>query len=62
MNIKLERKPTPHDHEKVFLTAEKPCECSEDMKVGMIHGDEKMCKPCAARQVINGLTSLADTL
>jgi len=62
MNVELVRHPSIRDYEFVSLTAQKECECTEEMKVNLEHGDETVCKSCAARQVLNGLTSLADRL
>lgn len=62
MNIELDRSPHFRDYEFVVLTSQRDCECSEEMKRNLEHGDEVICKPCAARQVLNGLTSLADRM
>lgn len=62
MNIELNRDVAVEDYEAVKLEATKECECTDDMKVGLVHGDETVCKPCAARQVLNGIASLADKL
>lgn len=62
MNVQLVRIPRFRDYEVVQLTAQKNCECTKEMKENLEHGDEKICKPCAARQVLNGITSLADKL
>jgi hypothetical protein len=47
---------------RVLLEAEKPCLCTDHMRAGLVHGDETVCKPCAARQVMNGVATLAETL
>ena len=61
-NIELVRAPTPDEFCLVDDAARKPCECAEQMKAALTHGDETMCKPCAARQLLNGIASLAETL
>lgn len=61
-NIKLKRAPSRRDHDLVSLAAQKPCECTKPMEENLKHGDEAICKPCAARQVLNGIVSLAETL
>lgn len=61
-NIPLMRAPRPEDLEDVITLAEEDCLCSRNMKDNLKHGDETVCKPCAARQVLNGLTSLSDEM
>jgi hypothetical protein len=61
-NIRLIRVPKPDDFCKVDDASARPCECSEQMKAGLAHGDETLCKPCAARQLLNGIATLADQL
>lgn len=62
MNVELTRSPHFRDYEFVVLMSQKDCECTEAMEANLEHGDETLCKPCAARQVLNGLTSLADRI
>jgi len=61
-NIRLVRVPTPDDFCKVDDASTQQCTCTEAMKAGLEHGDETICKPCAARQLLNGIATLADTL
>lgn len=58
-NIKLTRIPTPDDFCRVDDESKKQCVCSDALIQGLEHGDETICKPCAARQVLNGVASLA---
>ena len=59
-NIELDREPTPEELFTVMEAAQEDCGCTLDMKVDLEHGDETMCLPCAARQILNGVTSLAE--
>lgn len=59
-NIPLERTPRTEDYDDVLSLAHQDCECTRAMRSDLKHGDETICRPCAARQVMNGLTSLAD--
>lgn len=61
-NIKLVRVPTPDEFCLVDDASAKPCGCTEEMKASLKHGDETICKPCAARQLLNGIATLAETL
>jgi hypothetical protein len=61
-NINLVRRPKMEDYFVVLDLVSERCECTDEMIAQLEHGDEEICKPCAARQVINGLTSLADSL
>lgn len=61
-NIPLTRYPRPEDFEDVIALAQKECHCSSDMKTDLEHGDETICQTCGARQVLNGLTTLADEI
>jgi len=61
-NIPLDRTPTIQDYETVALAAQRECECTDRMREELAHGDETICKPCAARQTLNGLTTLAERL
>lgn len=60
--IKLKRAPSRRDHDLVSLAAQQPCECKPKIKEDLKHGDEEICKPCAARQVLNGIVSLGEIL
>jgi len=61
-NIPLTRSPRAEDFDDVLALAQKECHCTSEMKDDLKHGDETICKTCGARQVLNGLTTLADTL
>lgn len=61
-NIPLTRSPRIEDFEDVIRLSLKQCHCTGEMKADLDHGDETLCRTCAARQVLNGLTTLADTL
>lgn len=54
-NIELTRAPDADDYHEVQDLAAQDCECTKTMKADLEHGDETICRPCAARQVINGL-------
>jgi hypothetical protein len=59
--IPLEREPSREEYMAVRNAAGEPCECTEEMKL-VFAETSVCCKPCAARQVLNGITTLADTL
>lgn len=63
-NIPLTRSPRPEDFEDVIGLALKECHCSSEMKSqeNLSKAKETICQACAARQTLNGLTSLADEI
>lgn len=60
-NIKLKRAPVRRDYDIVSLAAQMNCECTEEMFKNKSLEDE-VCKPCGARQVLNGIVSLSELL
>ena len=64
LNIPLTRSPRPEDFEDVIGLSQKECHCTleQKSKENLSKTNEVICQTCAARQVLNGLTSLADTV
>ncbi len=63
-NIPLTRSPRPEDFDDVTVYAQKECHCTSEMKSqeNLSKADEVLCKTCAARQLLNGVTTLADEI
>jgi len=61
-NIPLTRSPRVEDFEDIYTLAKEECYCTSEMKADLEHGDETVCQTCAARQILNGLTTLADEI
>lgn len=60
MNIDLRRDPRIEDYDYAVVLSEDDCICTGEMKRNLEQGGETICRPCAARQVLNGLTTLRD--
>ena len=64
-NIPLTRSPRAEDFDDVLALAQKECHCPSELKSedkNLDYADATLCQTCGARQVLNGLTTLADTL
>lgn len=59
--IRLVKTPSIEDYESILFTAQLPCECTAKMKMKKAKGDVT-CKRCAARSILNGIITLAETL
>ena len=59
--IPLEYHPTVEDFRAVKDAAARECECTNEMR--LVYKETKVsCKPCAARLLCNGLSTLSEEL
>lgn len=66
--IELVRMPSNAEIIKVIYESEKGCVCDAEHKStsGLLEhlpeGEQELCKPCAAREALNEIATLAETL
>lgn len=63
--VDLIRMPTREDYLAIVNISEEPCECGPEVKAMLKEASaakQIMCKPCAARQVLNGVVTLSENL
>ena len=59
--VELEQMPSREDFEAVRARANDECECTEEIKL-VFKETGVSCKPCAARQCMNGIATLSEKL
>jgi hypothetical protein len=63
--IPLISEPTREDYRAVVDAADLPCECGPEVALLLKEAsaaEQVMCKPCGARQILNGMVTLAEVL
>lgn len=65
--VELVRTPTREDRHTVEHFAGEPCECTPELRATAGHPEDApegveqvLCKPCGARQVLNGVVTFAE--
>jgi hypothetical protein len=54
--------PSATEYRQVLDAATEDCYCTAAMRAGIIQTGDEMCKPCAARTLVNGIVTLAGKL
>jgi hypothetical protein len=63
--IPLISEPAREDYMAILDAADLPCECGPEVALLLKEAsaaEQVMCKPCGARQILNGIVTLAKVL